>query len=746
MSGALAPTFVPWALPAAVGLAFGVALVAVAPVWVSGLPLAAWLLAPRLLAPRSYSARSLRRRAPAWLAWLVLAVPVGGVRHAVWLAAPPPLADLVGTEVTLTGRSDGRILTLEQPRGVRVALAGREPVGSGRVTVRGALVEPAGRRNPGGFDYRAYLRRRGVRAQLVVDEVVASAPRPDPRARFGLGVVRGLGPRQAALMQAMTLGVRDDLGDLREIFSASGLAHVLALSGLHVGVVMLAVDRMLRPLARRRYPVMMGLAVAFVALVGPTPSVVRAAAMVVAALASLWSGVGRIEPWPALALAALLTLLVNPSWLYDLSFQLSYLSVAGLLSVTGPVMARLAPGGPYPWWHWRLLLLGGVVTSGSAQALSLPLVASTFGSVPLAGPLVNVVAVPLATLLVPLGFLAALVGLVWLPLAGLVNRLTAPLAGALIALADGASQLPALPWGEVGGAGFLLYALAVLGLLLALHGLLHPWRALAVALAALLASTANPSAGRLPEIVFIDVGQGDSALIRLPGRREILIDGGGSPFSDFPVGARTVVPALRALDVDELDLVIASHADADHIEGLAEVLAALPVGQLVIGLPEPGKTVFDDLVAAARARGVPVRRVIRGETLELGDAALDILNPPRSPRPQTNDNSVAFVLRYRGEPWALFLGDVSATVERELAVPPTPLLMVAHHGSGHSTSEALLAAASPGLAVVSVGRNTFGHPHPEVLARLRESGARVVTTRERGAVRVSFATEGAPAP
>ena len=124
----------------------------------------------------------------------------------------------------------------------------------------------------------------------------------------------------------------------------------------------------------------------FVLLVGATPSVVRAATMVAALLLALWLGVGRIEPWPLLALAALVGLLWNPAWLFDLSFQLSYLAVAGMLLFGGPLLARFGGPAPRPWWHWRTLLLAAVVTSAAAQTLSLPLVAHAFGRLPLLSP------------------------------------------------------------------------------------------------------------------------------------------------------------------------------------------------------------------------------------------------------------------------------------------------------------------------------------------------------------------------
>ncbi len=670
-----------------------------------------------------------------WLLLVVVFTPLGQVRLGVWEARPQPLAALVGTARTLSGYSDGTYLTLDDPAGAKVVLSPRGEVAAGRVTLRGDVVAPTDKRNPGGFDYAGYLARRGVGAQVFVDEVFSLEPAPPTfKERLQRGVVAGLPPDQAALMAAMTLGIRDDLNDLRDSFAAAGLAHVLALSGLHVGVLIASLGLLLRPLGALRYPVMIAFVVGFAVLVGLSPSVLRAGTMAAALLASLWLGAGRLGVWPALSLAALLALLLNPSHLFDLSFQLSYLAVVGIVVFAGPTL-RALHASSLPWWHPRALVLGALVVSVGAQAPLLPLLAHTFGSVPLLGPVVNVVALPLATLLVPLGFLAGLVGLVSLPLAELLNDLATLPAAALIWTADQAATWPSLEWGEVAPVGFAYYALGATALALVSLGKLKLWRGLLVVLTALGASVLTPPPYGDAEIVFLDVGQGDSTLIRLPHRTEILVDAGGSPFSDFDVGQNTVVPALVALGVDELELVIASHADTDHIEGLVSVLAQLPVQRLVIGHAEAESEAFGALVKVAEARGVPVTAVRRGEVLRLGDARLDILNPPPKPYEATNDNSVAFVLSALGTT-ALFLGDAASTVEDVLAVPDIDVLMVSHHGSRFSTSDALLRAAQPERAVLSYGRNTYGHPHPDVLARLQAHGVSVAHTHLEGAVRI----------
>jgi competence protein ComEC len=247
-----------------------------------------------------------------------------------------------------------------------------------------------------------------------------------------------------------------------------------------------------------------------------------------------------------------------------------------------------------------------------------------------------------------------------------------------------------------------------------------------------------PPAWVPPDLIVLDVGQGDATLLRVARGQAVLVDGGGTPFGDFDVGARTVVPALRALGVAALPLVVATHPDLDHVEGLRAVLAAFPVGALLVGHPAPDVAAYRDLVALAHARGVPVLEARRGDRYRVGGAVLEVLHPAMRPQGEANADSVALLVRWGEDPWALLLGDVPASVEADLAVPPTPVLLAPHHGSASSTSDALLRAARPRLALVSVGTNRYGHPAPAVLERLARAGATVRTTWADGALRVPY--------
>ncbi len=731
---------VAWSVPAALAALVAATLTTAAPPAIGAGAVLGWSLALGLAAvlARAGSAAALGRA----LLAACLGFGATGAHGLAWSQAVDPWSAALGTSLRVEGTVDGRRLVVP---GKPALLLRGAPLPNGRVVVDGVIEELAQRRNPGGFDEAGFWRRRGVRFAVRVEQRHAHAAPSGllgARAALQAGVTEGLPPRVAALQQALTLGIRHDLGELRGLFAAAGMAHVLALSGLHVGVLAGAVALLVRPLGRRRGGLVVLLVVAaYVALVGPGPSVVRAAIMVGVLVVARLAEVPSAPLGASLAAAALVCLLVTPAWVGDLGFVLSFASVAGIVLLAGPVLrwTREAPAerrksaldGRFAF-RWTIAALA---TSGAAQAATASVVAGGFGAVPLAAPLVNLVAVPLASALVPLGALAGLAGVVHPALALAINAVVRPLAEALLAVADGAARLPSLPWGAIGSEGHALAGLALAGVALALHGALR-WRsAWLVVLAAGALAWGLPDRHGLPEVIVLDVGQGDAIIVRLGGGAAILVDAGGVTFGGTDLGERVVVPALRALGVWRLPLVVATHPDLDHVGGMPAVLGALAVGELWVGHLEPERPAWQAVEHAARQRGVPIRAVRRGEHAAIGPLRVDVLHPTHVPIGEGNADSVALLLRYRGAPWLLLLGDVPIDVERDLPVPPTPLLLAPHHGSATSTGADLLRAAQPRVVLISVGRNRYGHPAADVLARLETAGVPVVATRDHGALR-----------
>ncbi|RJF73141.1 DNA internalization-related competence protein ComEC/Rec2 [Deinococcus cavernae] len=718
------PAALAWPLPTALGVIGGILLALHLP-WGGALILlaAAYFLSIRDLRPLMLAAAG---------------ALAGYTSASVTQSRPDPMTPWLGAQVTLKGYWDGQFLNLEDPR-ARVALAPKPPRPPGQLTVSGRLERPSPQRTPGGFDQAAWLRAQGglftpaPGSVLGAARVRAYTPAAGLQGWFRRGLSAGLSERHAALMQAIELGDRSDLGreefaggySVRDAFNRAGLAHLMALSGQNValltGVIILLLSGLnLRPPARYLIPAFLLIPYLFL-LVGMSPSIARAVLMGFVALIGLAVGRGRSDPLATIALAALVCLLIYPLWLLDIGFQLSFLAVLGL-TLSGRLAERL----PARWPRVLRLALSATIL---AELATLPVIASTFGQLPLVGLPANLLAEVVMAALVPLGFLAGLLG----PAGGLVNWLVGPLASLLLALAEGFGRAPVLPWGHLGPGGFAAYAVAAAAGVLWLLGRARGKVALAAALGCAVLSALPPMLRPVREITYLDVGQGDSTLVRLRGLT-MLVDGGGSVGSDFDVGTRTVIPTLRSLGVRKIDVLVATHADTDHIEGLTGVLNSLRVGEVWIGQPKRGDPVLNRVLQAAQAQRVPVRQVSRGDRFSVDGVTFTVLWPQRNMF-STADNDNSIVLTLESGAWrTALLGDLPDPAENFLGLGNLDLLKAAHHGSRYSTSAEFLRQTTPRNAIISVGRNTYGHPHPDVLKRLREAGVNVWRTDEQGTI------------
>jgi competence protein ComEC len=463
-----------------------------------------------------------------------------------------------------------------------------------------------------------------------------------------------------------------------------------------------------------------------------------------------------------IAFAALVLLVQSPLALIDVSFQLSFASVIALGLFAQRFAPAAAPKGAGRGRRAVRWLVRCLAISCIASSSTMPLVAHHFGEVTPAAPLGNLVLVPLVELAVlPCGLLGALLALIHpllgaapLSLAGWASR--AALFGA-----DGFRRLA--PVILVRYPNLLESAALVAGVGLVLYGLSRGTRgrrrwlfgavlAGLLATGSLLARDWRRKASTEMCVTFIDVGQGDSALVEGPRGFVMLVDGGGRYDDSFDTGARVVEPLLRTRGIGHIDLVVLSHPHPDHLNGLLRVLERFSVGTLWTSGDDGRNPRYVELLALAHHHGVATptpapfeENGMRVETLGpwLGDA----VGPP--PGLDANNASLVVRLEYAGHA-VLFTGDIGIDGEAELVARgesglhlASDVIKVPHHGSRTSSSDELLAAVRPRLAVVSVGKfNTFGLPKPATLARYADRGVPMRRTDQEGAISVAVDARG----
>ena len=595
---------------------------------------------------------------------------------------------------------------------------------------------PRGQANPGGFDFERWLLRNRIGATGYVRTVgpnqrLGATPDPWPRIRFELAAaVRRTLPDspRAGMIAALLVGSGGIEGEQRRLLQRTGTSHLMAISGLHVGIAagvgallgrwlwLLSPLRWMR--VRQTAAVIGGVLAAalYAGLAGFALPTTRALAMYVAA-ALLISRRRALGPWLAFASALMLILALDPLAPLGAGFWLSFGAVAGLLLIA-------------PFVH-RGGIVGGWVQAQWGVSLALaPVLTVLYGQVPVLSPLANLLAIPLFSLLVvPLVLLAGMAIPIWgtaaAALLGLVDRILSRLLDGLAWLVE-AGPAPLEP----AAAPVLVAGIAAVGAALALmpRGFCGRGAAPALLLPLICWQGGAPDHGSF-ELTVLDVGQGLSAVVRT--RRHVLVFDAGPAWPGGDSGTSNLVPFLRAAGVDAVDTLVLSHPDLDHRGGIPGLLSDYPVrkiaGSLYPGLPVDSED-----------------RCQAGRSWRWDGVSFAFLHPGEEAGESGNDHSC--VLRVSGSGGSVLLtGDIEARAERRILSRGeevgSDLIVAPHHGSRTSSTTDFVAAVDPGWVVYPAGfGNRWGFPDAAV--RSRWQPARAMITGEHGAVTATFAADG----
>ncbi|TQM80546.1 competence protein ComEC [Saccharothrix saharensis] len=638
--------------------------------------------------------------------------------------------DLVLVRGTLT--AGGRIAVLAPAARWQDLLPGQ------RVTARGTLAPPRG-----GELTVAVLRVRGP-PRDVSEAPVWQRVAEDLRAGLRKAST-ALDPEPAGLLPALVVGDTSALPPrVVEEFRTAGLAHVLAVSGANLAIVcgaVLLLLRLLRVGPRGCAAGAMAALVGFVVLAGPEPSVLRAAVMGAVALLALVLGRER-SALPALAAAVVVLVLYDPELATEPGFGLSVVATAALV--------LLAP-------RWAAAMKDRGVPVGFAEALAVPvaanlatapLVAGLSGQVSLVAVVANLLAAPVVAPATVLGVLAAVAAPVHEPTARVVVEVAGPAVSWLIAVGRHAAAVPGAavgwPGGWVGGA--LLAGVLLLGYAITRLRRVRTLVVAAVVGAVVVVVPLNVVSPGWPvpgwSVVACDVGQGDAVVLATAERdRAVVVDTGPDP--------APVLSCLRRLGVRRIPLVVLSHLHADHVGGLAAVMAERSVGAVAVGPSRQPEWAWEEVTEQARAAGVRVVELGAGQRLSWPGLQLDVLGPRVDPVGGTNTavNDASLVLRASTAAGRVLLtGDIELAGQADLLGGHVDLradvLKVPHHGSRYS-SPAFLAAVRPRIALVSVGAgNRYGHPSGVLVDALTSRGALVLRTDRDGDTAVLAGPDG----
>lgn len=629
------------------------------------------------------------------------------------------------------------------------------------ITFNGVYNKPNVQRNYGGYDYSLYLKTQNIYGTFDGSQIELKSKNKGSFIQRGIisfkeyikGILKeNLGEDEAELCIGLVIGDRTNLAkDIQEDFKTSNLTHMLAVSGSHFVYIILAVTYINKFLKRKRLGqiLMIIVIILFMNLTGNTGSVVRSGIM--ASLGIIASIIHRkSDIWNNMAIAMLIQIILNPYIIFDVGVQLSYGGVIGIVAfnkvVTNSIEQLSNKINNY--------IKESISVTISANIVIIPIMMYTFNTISLSFVISNLLAGAILGIIVLYAFALILLYMVLhnfiFPLFIILNLMLK----ILIYIAHICSLIPFSKIYVV-TPNLILIILFYLFLYLLVKKqksrILSKKTIAFFTIAIIILNFIYPvltSKRDNLEINFIDVGQGDSTLIRV-SNKTILIDGGGSSYGEtFDVGEQTLFPYLLDRGINTIDYVIVSHFDSDHCQGLNFIMENMKVKNAIISSLGQESNEYDTFLSLAKKQNTNLIYVKKGDIIKIGDCTIKILFPNNEPITDNEKNNNAIVFKFLWKNISiLFTGDIEEKAENKilslysdnLEELKSTILKVAHHGSKTSTTKAFLEAVKPQIALIGVGEdNNFGHPNSGVIERLESIGCEIYRTDECGEISIKF--------
>ncbi|MDE6208967.1 MAG: DNA internalization-related competence protein ComEC/Rec2 [Lachnospiraceae bacterium] len=649
------------------------------------------------------------------------------------------------------------------------------------IEVTGNIIDMNTGRNPGNYDEKEYLHSIKVVAKIKAKEfkIIENSKNglkiylSQLQEKLCNSIDKLTDEKTSGVLKAMLFGSREDIdSDIKESYKKAGILHIISISGLHIGALGAVLFRILKKrFSHYTSTIVSGtVMVMFGILTGGSVSAVRAVIMFIISLGARICG-RKYDLKSSISLTAIIMLIDNPYYIHNTSFKLSVMAIVAIafvyeefyefvsvkISNSKINKSKVNDCNREMFYKLRDKAISAFLVSISVSLVTAPVIASAYFEISLYSVFVNLLVIPLMSIVLISGLIAVFVSIIavkWgiffigldtaiLDLYNFLCKLVEKLPFNRICLKQMDNKTMCIYYGVLILIVIFMYIVNCIN-----RGEINKKYDNRTCII----SKVSPfliSAGifilsllllkkDMTFITFIDVGQGDCTFINVEGKR-ILIDGGSSDVSS--VGKYRISPVIRAYGYDTIDIVFISHTDNDHISGIKEIIREELLDIKLVVLPDiTDEDSYDEFVDFLSINSVPCTKLTAGNSIKIGEADISVLSPTEDMAGDINDKSLVLLLEYN-RIRCLFTGDISKVTEQNLVkkcdniLEDTDVLKVAHHGSKNSSGDEFLKSVNPKIAVISCGiNNIYNHPHKEVLSRLENGKTEIYNTSEHGAV------------